>query len=138
MEAPSLVRTILMPEFAWQPLTPRQAADMLTGFPAPWWIAGGWAVDLFVGRTTRLHGDMDIALLRGSEPALRAHVAGWDVQIAHNGAFEAWSGDVIKPTRHQFWARRRGNDPWMLEFLLEDHSDGLWHFRRQEHCPTGG
>ena len=119
-----------MPEFEWQPVTPDQAADLLVGFPDPWWLAGGWAIDLFAGRTTRSHGDMDIALLRGSEPALRAHFAGWDVQIAHNGAFEAWSGEILDPTRHQFWSRRQANGPWVLEVLLEDHSDGLWHFRR--------
>ncbi len=119
-----------MPEFAWQLITPHQAADIFVGFPEPWWIAGGWAIDLFAGSTTRPHGDMDIALLRGSESALRAHLGDWDVRIAHNGAFEAWSGDVLEPARHQFWARPQGAELWVLEFLLEDNDDGLWHFRR--------
>ena len=119
-----------MAEYTWQPITPREATAMLGGLPAPWWIAGGWAIDLFAGRTTRSHGDMDIALLRGSEPALRAHFAAWDIKIAHDGLFEPWLGDVLEPTRNQFWARPHANDPWALEFLMEDHADGVWHFRR--------
>ncbi len=26
------------------------------------WLAGGWAVDAIVGRQTRAHGDMDVAV----------------------------------------------------------------------------
>ena len=26
------------------------------------WLAGGWAVDAIVGRQTRAHGDMDLAV----------------------------------------------------------------------------
>ena len=119
-----------MPEYAWQNLTPVEASAILTGLPAPWWVAGGWAIDLFVGRTTRPHGDMDIALLRGSEPALRTHLIDWDIQIAHNGMFEPWQGDVLESTRNQFWARPRTDVPWVLEFLVEDHTNDVWHFRR--------
>ena len=32
--------------------------------PAPWFIAGGWAIDLFLGRKTREHADVDFALSR--------------------------------------------------------------------------
>lgn len=44
----------------WSPLSAEEVASVLEGMPAPWWIAGGWALDLFVGRTTRAHEDMDV------------------------------------------------------------------------------
>lgn len=119
-----------MPEYEWLPLTPRDAAGLLDGLAAPWWVAGGWAIDLFVGRTTRPHADMDIAVPRGSEPALRAHFADWDIRVAHDGAFEAWDGEPLTPPRHQFWARPSVDGPWALEFLLEDCDDTTWRFRR--------
>ena len=34
----------------WEPLTPQQAAERLRGLGAPWWIAGGWALDLLSER----------------------------------------------------------------------------------------
>ena len=119
-----------MVDHRWQRLSPADAADLLAGFPQPWWIAGGWAIDLFLGKATRQHRDMDIAMLRGAEPALRAHFRSWDIRIAHDGAFEPWTGGALPPRRHQFWARPRKDGPWALELLLEDHAGGTWQFRR--------
>ena len=39
----------------------------------PYWIAGGWAVDLAVGRVTRDHADVDVMLLERDKRAL------WDL-----------------------------------------------------------
>jgi hypothetical protein len=33
-------------------------------FPGPWGVGGGWAIDLFIGRKTRPHANVDIAILR--------------------------------------------------------------------------
>lgn len=38
--------------------------ESLASFGGPWWIAGGHAVDLFVGEQTRAHADVDVAVLR--------------------------------------------------------------------------
>jgi hypothetical protein len=49
----------------WEPLTPEQVAQLLRGVEIPWWIAGGWALDLFMGRQTRAHNDIEISVFRG-------------------------------------------------------------------------
>jgi len=36
----------------------------MRGYRAPWGFAGGWAIDLLVGASTRPHADVDVALLR--------------------------------------------------------------------------
>jgi hypothetical protein len=33
----------------WATLTPLEAASLLEGFPRPWWISGGWAIQAFAG-----------------------------------------------------------------------------------------
>jgi Aminoglycoside-2''-adenylyltransferase len=38
--------------------TPRDVARHLAGIAAPWYVAAGWALDLFRGRQTREHGDI--------------------------------------------------------------------------------
>jgi hypothetical protein len=113
-------------------LTPRDVAVLLARMKTPWWIAGGWALDLFLGRETRHHEDLDVALLRGDEVALRHALPGWDIRIAHAGEFLPWRGDApLAPPYHQFWLRRRSDGPWDFEVLLEDHVGHAWQFRRE-------
>jgi hypothetical protein len=119
-----------MADHVWQPIAPHQAAELLAGLRARWWIAGGWAIDLFLGRQTRPHADLDIALLRGTEPALRACLPAWDIQIAHDGRFIPWDGDPIVAPHHQFWARPDLESPWACEFMLEEHRNDVWIYRR--------
>nr|WP_185907099.1 hypothetical protein [Streptomyces sp. WAC04770] len=43
--------------------------DILESADAPYWVAGGWGVDVLVGRHTRPHRDVDLALDAASENA---------------------------------------------------------------------
>ena len=121
-----------MAEFGpWQPLSLEETAWLFAGLGAPWWVAGGWAIDLFLGRQTRDHADVDLSILRGDQPRLRALLPDWDIQVAHDGTLIPWQpGDWLTAPRHQFWARPRPELAWALEFLLEDHEDGRWLYRR--------
>ena len=60
----------------------RKVADVFGGYARPWFIAGGWASDLFLGRVTREHEDVDVAVLRPDQFALREHLRAWDVGYA--------------------------------------------------------
>ncbi|GAA3436890.1 nucleotidyltransferase domain-containing protein [Kutzneria kofuensis] len=42
--------------------TPTEVAGRLAGIATPWCVAAGWALDLFRGRQTRAHGDIEIAV----------------------------------------------------------------------------
>jgi len=102
-----------MTEHAFLPLTPEDVRRLMADFPHAWWIAGGWAIDLFLGHQTREHADMDVAILRGAEPALRTHFSNWDIEVAHDGALEDWDGAVLQPPRDQFFARPTSDRPWL-------------------------
>jgi hypothetical protein len=39
----------------WRTLEPAAARQIMSAVDVPWWIAGGWAIDLFVGARTRAH-----------------------------------------------------------------------------------
>jgi lincosamide nucleotidyltransferase A/C/D/E len=43
--------------------------DALAGAGCPYWIGGGWGVDALVGRQTRAHRDLDLALPADQESA---------------------------------------------------------------------
>ena len=70
----------------WAERTPADAARLVAGYPGPWWIAGGWAIEAFTG-AGRHHGDLDLEVMRSDLPLLRRHLAGrLDVWTAVDGA----------------------------------------------------
>jgi hypothetical protein len=113
-----------------------EAARRMEGFGAPWCVAGGWAVDLFLGRHTRPHADVDLAILRGDQQRLHAHFAGWRIQRVMKGEFADWpAGEWLHPPVHEIHAR--APDGATFEFLLNDHDASEWIFRRNPavRCP---
>ncbi len=65
--------------------------SLLSALTVPYWIAGGWAIDLAVGRVTRDHADVDIMLLERDEHALRTDLTQVDVQlIGRDGQSGPW------------------------------------------------
>ena len=123
--APELLR--------WEPLTVEQVSDLLRGASVPWWVAGGWALDLFMGRQTRAHNDIDIAVYRDDLDALRRQLAGWETVIAEGGAFTPLpAGEPLRPGSHELWCRERGHDAWQLEVLVEERRGDRWAYRRNE------
>ena len=53
-------------------------------FGRPWCVAGGWALDLFIGEQSRPHSDIDIALFREDQAALRVALDGWSFAKVEN------------------------------------------------------
>ena len=47
---------------AWDLWHPRDFAARMEGADFPWFVAGGWAIDLFLGTPTRDHEDLEIAV----------------------------------------------------------------------------
>lgn len=79
-------------------------AAIMSGFRAPWALCGGWAVDAWLGRTTRDHGDVDLSVFVQDQQALYEHLRDWQL-LAHDAAWE--------PSDQEEWwdGRRRLNNP---------------------------
>src|SRR5690349_1747396 len=50
--------------------------DLLTGFGPSWSLCRGWAGDAWLGRQTRDHGDVDIAVFHRDQRAIFEHFRG--------------------------------------------------------------
>ena len=112
---------------------PLQIRDLLQGFTRPWWVAGGWAVDLFLGYCTRPHKDIEkdieIALFRHDQSALQAYLSTWRLQKVADGRRQHWPpGERLELPIHEIHGHGRGGRT--LEILLNEHHDGRWSFRR--------
>jgi hypothetical protein len=77
--------------------TTHRALEVMAGFPQPWWVAGGWALDLFLGRKTRPHADLEISILAADQGALFEHLRGWDLRLAAPGGVAAGMGRELDP-----------------------------------------
>ena len=117
----------------WEPLTPQQVAELLRGVEVPWWIAGAWALDLFAGRQTRAHEDIEISVFRGDEDKIRERLNGWEFFVAKEGALTPLGErEPVPATAHGVWTRERGRETWQLEILIEERARGRWVYRRNE------
>src|SRR2546426_3927014 len=106
----------------------------MAGFSRPWYLAGGWALDVWLGRVTRPHDDVEIAIPRDDQEEIRRHLEGWEFdKVAHEVGGprrERWrEGERLELPVHEVHARRRGGDPRELDILLNE-ADGRWTFRR--------
>ncbi|WP_440102113.1 nucleotidyltransferase domain-containing protein [Streptosporangium sp. H16] len=48
----------------WEPAPLAEVVELFRGLGTPWWIAGGYAIELEVGHAYREHADIDVDLLR--------------------------------------------------------------------------
>jgi hypothetical protein len=116
----------------WEPLPLAAAVDLFAEAPFRWWVSGGHALELHLGRSWRVHDDTDISIARRDTPALRAHLAGWDIQVAAAGVLNHWTGCALAASAHQnnLWCRRAPDAPWALDITIAEGDDTAWIFRR--------
>lgn len=116
----------------WSPLSPSEVKEVLEGADRPWLVAGGWAIDLFVGRQTRTHADIDVMVLRADQNLIHERLHDWEIFAADPpGALRRWMpGETLPVSGHDIWCRPGADGPWQLQFML-DESDGRdWVSRR--------
>ncbi|WP_330240694.1 nucleotidyltransferase domain-containing protein [Streptomyces sp. NBC_00525] len=116
----------------WDPPPLAEAVRLLTALRSPWWIAGGYAVELAVGRAFRDHGDIDVLVPRDAQAEVRRVLPGWDWWAADPpGTLRPWHpGETLPAAVHDLWCRPGPDEPWRLQFMLDEVAGGDWVYRR--------
>jgi hypothetical protein len=110
---------------------PAQVEALMREFDRAWFIAGGWAIDLFLGRQTRAHADIEIAIFRRDQLALQDYLRAWNLRVAHDGRLSEWMpGDYLELPVHGIHCFNEGGELPFLEVLLNERDDDSWQFRR--------
>jgi Aminoglycoside-2''-adenylyltransferase len=117
----------------WNAWHPKQLASRLRALEVPWAVAAGWAIDLFAGRESRAHDDLEIVVARASFGAVRAALPELTWFGAGGLAGEAgrvWPVDDEPAELHQTWGWDSLNECWRVDVFREPWEGGTWVCRR--------
>jgi hypothetical protein len=97
-----------------------------------WWgIAGGWAIDLWLGEITRDHHDVEVVVRRSDQVTVHAALNDeWSLMCLDppGSQWRTWSGgeELVVPS---FQAKAQQSSV-EFDIFLEDCDDEAWRFRR--------
>ncbi len=119
--------------------------ELMSTYRPAWALCGGWAVDAWLGRLTRDHGDVDIAVF--DQPALFEHLTGWQLigheQTKENPGADLWDGRTLVLPAHLHGRPPEMSGPLPERFdpagaRLLFPEDGFWlDVNLCERSPTG-
>ncbi|GGH77393.1 hypothetical protein JOD43_001355 [Pullulanibacillus pueri] len=115
----------------WKPLSVSEIKHVFSHLSVTWAIAGGWALDLYLGKKTRIHDDIDIVILRQDQPTVFHYLSKhWMLYKAENGEVDLWKEGEYLPSINDIWIRKSANDPWAFQLMFVDTLDSLWIYKR--------
>ncbi|MBO0728014.1 MAG: hypothetical protein J2P57_02070 [Acidimicrobiaceae bacterium] len=116
----------------WEPLSISRIVEVFVAAPFRWWVGGGKALELHLGRSWRGHEDSDIGVVRYELDAVYALLSSWDLHVAVAGELSVWKGERLEAGEHQnnVWCRLAENRPWVLDVTIGDGTDDEWIYRR--------
>jgi hypothetical protein len=97
---------------------------------APWYVAAGWALELFTGDAAREHDDLEIAV-----PAIRfgeimAAFPGFEWDVVGDG--QVWPFPEQSANHYQTWLREPATGRYRIDVFREPHVGDHWVCRRDE------
>ncbi len=116
----------------WDPAPLSEVVTLFSRTRTPWWIAGGYAIELAVGHAFRAHDDIDVLLLRRDQAAVREALPSWECWAADPpGTLRPWlPGETLPPTVHDIWGRPGPSEPWRIQVMLDESEGDDWVSRR--------
>jgi hypothetical protein len=117
----------------WEPWRPEQVAELLADVDAPWYVAAGWALQLFLGgEQRREHEDLEIAVPNTRFDELAEALRPFEVFVI-TAPMEATplaeARDRLADT-HQTWIREPATSRWRFDVFREPSDGDTWICRR--------
>ena len=110
--------------------TPASVAAIMDRVGVWWGVAGGWAIDLWLGEQTRDHHDVEVVVRRLDQQLVHAALVAECELFALDppgGGWRPWNGVPIDDPAFQLQARSSSGK---FDVFTETVDDTQWHFRR--------
>lgn len=112
---------------------PLKVAAIMRDFKPLWFVAGAWAIDLYLGEVTRPHEDIEIGIFRKDQAALYDYLNGWLMQKVINGRRFVWHrGELLELPVHELHCFNETADLQQFEVLLNESNEKEWIYRRNQ------
>ncbi len=121
----------MFPYQQWQPLAVSDVAQLMREAPFTWGLAGGYAVEQFLGARIRDHADIDIVVDRADQHQLQRWLSGWSLYAADPpGTLRRWrAAEWLAAGIHDIWGYRAGAQAWELQIMLIEAEGAEWFSR---------
>lgn len=99
----------------------------------PWYVAAGWAIELFLGERRREHEDLELGVPAARFSELLPALSGLDFHVVTAGTAVplAEAGELLEST-HQTWGLDRAANRWRVDLFREPSEGATWVCRRDE------
>lgn len=95
----------------------------MKGFEKPWFIAGGWALELASGTVTREHEDIDICVFREHTDYTLSYFTDWQIQVAIPGEHRLVPCISVSDTLPPRYCLHLNKGNQFIEIMLTDKVD---------------
>lgn len=113
----------------WQLLSIESLKQIIQDADYDWYLAGGIALDEFLGRKTRDHEDIDILVNFKYLERILDYFNSYKVYTARNGSLSLSALNNIKST-DSLWITKDENESFIIEILLFEEEEGHWIYKR--------
>ncbi|ULG74562.1 nucleotidyltransferase domain-containing protein [Macrococcus brunensis] len=113
----------------WQPYSVEHLHKIFKEADFPWGIAGGWAIDLYIGSQTRQHNDIDIMILNCDFQKIFAYLCRFTIYTAKDGELSIWDGQRLDDS-YSLWVSEDDNSPFRFQIMLIEVNEDKWLYKR--------
>lgn len=116
---------------AWEPWSPAELSRRLERVSRPRCIVGGWALDLWHGKKTREHDDLEFTVLRDDLGIFRRELNDMEFYTVNDGVLELLAADrEPTPEIFQIWCFDRAAGRWRVDMMIEPGTNDSWAYKR--------
>ncbi|KOO49895.1 nucleotidyltransferase domain-containing protein [Viridibacillus arvi] len=122
----------------WSPLSVIEIKEVFAHIPSMWGIAGGWALDLHLGKKSREHSDIDVVIFREEQQVVYQSLkVDWILYKAEAGKLKPWKDGEYLESTNDIWVSKNEDSPWTFQIMLIDSENNDWIYRREKSIKKG-
>ncbi len=118
-------------ENAWDAWSPEQLAVKLGDVHADWYIAGGWALDLWHGAQRREHEDLEFATTPRDAPRIASFLKELTFFEVKKGQLRKYDLDrPVDTETWQVWGADVQEARWRVDMMMDRGTPTMWSYKR--------